>query len=322
MKPFTIKTDPKDRQYMAKISKELKIGIYFIVTIIALYWGINFLKGKDIFGKVNTFYAIYDNVEGLQATSNIFVKGLKVGTVESITFLEETQKFTVKMRIQSKYNIPKNSVAHLYSADIMGNKAIKIEVSNDSIYLPDKSKIVSAIDSDLTTTIVKEIMPLKNKAEHLVDELNKTFISINNVLDTNAVANLNKSIAYLSSTLQNFEKLSKSLANDNDKISGILANVESITSNLKDNNAKINNIFHNFSTLSDSLANIKLANTINDLQNIIAQINSGNGTLGKLVRNDSLYVNLVNSLNSVDLLLKDLRKNPKRYVNLSIFGSN
>ena len=306
---------------MSRISKELKIGIYFIIVIVSIYWGINFLKGRDIFGKVNTFYAVYDNVEGLQSTSNIFVKGLKVGTVESIRFHEETQKFTVKMSIQSKYNIPQNSVAHLYSADIMGNKAIKIEVSNDSVYLKDKSKMESTIDSDLTTTIVNEMMPIKNKAEHLIDQLNTTFQSINNVLDTNTVVNLNKSISSLSKTLHNVERLSQSLANDKDKISSILANAESVSENLKNNNHDITNILHNFSAISDSFANLNLANTVNDIQDIINQIKSGDGTIGKLIQNDSLYVNLANSLYNVDLLLKDLRENPKRYVNLSIFGN-
>lgn len=306
---------------MAKISKELKIGIYFIVTIVALYWGINFLKGKDIFSKVNTFYAIYDNVEGLQSTSNVYMKGLKVGTVESIVFEEKKQMFTVKMRIQSKYNIPQNSIAHLYSSDILGNKAIKIEVSNDSVFLTNNSTMRSIIDNDLTTTLVNEIIPLKKGAEKLIDELNQTFQSVNNVLDTNTVVNIRTSVANLSKTLANVEQMTSSLANDRQKISAILANTESITNNLKGNNEKITNIISNLSSVSDSLSTIKLANAVNELEKVIRQINSGNGTLSKLVYNDSLYINLNKSLNSVDLLLKDLREHPKRYVNLSIFGN-
>lgn len=305
---------------MARISRELKIGIYFIVTIIALYWGINFLKGKDIFGKVNTYYTVFDNVEGLQATSNVLMKGLKVGSVESIKFEEETQQFTVKMRVESKYNIPVNSIACLYSADIMGNKAIKIEVSHETTYLADNSKMMSKVDTDLPTTIVNELIPLKNKAENLIDELNKTFQSVNNVLDTNTVRNLNHSVANLSGTLANVRSLSGSLAGDKDKISSMLANIESITSNLKNNNEKITNTINNFSSLSDSLANIKLASTVNQIEGILSLINSGNGTLGQLIRNDSLYTNLSNSLNGLDMLLRDLRENPKRYVNLSIFS--
>lgn len=303
-----------------KIKRELKIGIYFVVTLVALYWGFNFLKGRDIFGKVNNLYAVYEDVEGLQTTSQVFMKGLKIGTVKAIRLDDDNASFIVELQIKSKFNIPDNSVAHLYSSDIMGNKAIRIFVGDSPVYFADKSFIATEVDSDLTSILKDELMPLKEKVETLLNELNITFKSINTVLDERTTLNLSNGIESLSNTLANLDQISGTLAKNRGSLTASLSNVESITSNLKNNNEKISNIIENFSALSDSLKKVELASTVNELRTVLAQVNSGSGTVGKLMQNDSLYNNLSNSLQNLDLLLEDFRTYPKRYINVSVFG--
>lgn len=302
------------------IRKEVKIGIYFVLSLIALYWGVNFLKGRDVFGKVNTLYTEYEDVEGLQSTSQVFMKGLKIGTVKSIKFNENESRFIVELQIKSNYNIPNNSVAHLYSADIMSNKAIRIAVGDSPDFFKDKDKIGSAVDSDITTMLKDELLPLKEKVEKLVDELNTTFKSVNNVLDERTTKNISNGVAHLSGTLANIEKITEGLNNGKGSILNSLKNVESVTANLKDNNAKINKILDNTTAFTDSLRTLNLNRTLNEVHDLISQINSDKGTIGKLLHNDELYTNLNSSLTNLDLLLEDFRLNPRRYVNVSVFG--
>ncbi|MDR1895829.1 MAG: MlaD family protein [Prevotellaceae bacterium] len=306
-----------------KISKEIKIGIYFSIMLVALVWGINFLKGMDIFGKVNKLYAIYENVEGLQTTSNVSIKGMKVGSVSKIKLDQNNKKFIVELQINSGYNIPSNSVAYIYSSDIMGSKAIKIKIGSSEKMLNDGDKISSAMENDMFSLLMDDLPSIKDSLKRTLKEVDITFKGINKLLSDENIENLSKSIASLEHTMRNLSSLSSALNSSKSSLISSFENIDSITSNLKDNGANINNIIGNFSALSDSLKTFQLAQitqTVEELKTVLNKINSGTGSAGKLIYNDSVYNNLSNSLNNLDALLYDIKEHPKRYINISIFG--
>ena len=303
-----------------KIPKELKIGVYFLVMLIALVWGVNFLKGRDIFGKVNNLYAVFDEVEGLQTTSQVMIKGMKVGTVNRIKLDQKSEKFIVELSVKSGYKIPDNSTAVLFSNDIMGNKAIKITMGDSDGFLKDKDFIKTTVEPDMISALTDDLPKIKDSLMVTVSEMNHIFAQINKLLNDTTIDNIATGMKHLSRTLNNFERLSITLNRNSDKIISTLSNLDSFSANLKDNSDNISKMIANFTDFSDSLKNIRLSDAVDEVNALLARLNSGQGTAGKFIYDDSLYLNLSGSLEKLDLLLNDIRANPKRYVNISVFG--
>ncbi|MDR1169818.1 MAG: MlaD family protein [Prevotellaceae bacterium] len=303
-----------------RLSREFKIGIYFAVTLTALVWGINFLKGKDIFNKVHKFYAVYDEIEGLQTTAQVSIKGLKVGTVSKIRLDQESEKFRIELQIKSNYSIPDNSVAYLFSSDIMGNKAIKIKIGDSPDMLSENSIIKTGKEEDAFSLLMEDLPSIKNNLNKTIKDVDSTFQNINKLFSEKNVDNLSTGITHLAIAMQNISQLSDALNKSKQNLVSSLENIEDITSNLRNNSSNINHIISNFSELSDSLKTVRFAEVINDLKTVVNKVNSGTGTAGKLIYDESVYNNLTNSLNSLDALLSDIKENPKRYVNISVFG--
>lgn len=293
--------------------------MYFIVTLGALLWGINYLSGLDIFNKVNKFYATYENVEGLQKTSPVFIKGMKVGTVSKI-ILERNEKFVVEIKIKSNYQIPDNSTAYIYSSDIMGSKAIKIKTGDSQSLLADGDKITSGREVDMFTLLMDDLPSIKDSLKLTIGEVELTFKKINNLLSDENINRISEGLASLEKTLGNFARFSQTLDRSKSTIVSALDNINLVTANLKDNGDDITGIIKNLAELSDTLKNIRISQTVDKLNALADKVISGTGTAGKLIYNDSLYNTLSGSLNSLDSLLTDIRKRPKRYVNISVFG--
>ncbi|MDR0661479.1 MAG: MlaD family protein [Prevotellaceae bacterium] len=306
-----------------KIKKELKIGIYLVITVAVLYWGLNFLRGKDIFGKNQKFYAVFENVQGLQQTSNVLIRGLKVGMIEKIVLNEEENNFIVTLRIDSKYNIPVGTRAVIYSVDLLGSKAIKLEFGNSDKLHIDGDTLAAGIEGDLTT-VLDGLVPIKDKLNVTLDQVNTLLSSFNKVLNDKSTENLNKGIENFSNITESLNSIAKaldeSIEEEKGTISKLLGNVEEFTDNLKGNNDKINTIISNLVEVSDGLSGANFGDLADNLNDIIRKLKEGEGSLGKALTNDSLYINLVNTTNSLNTLLKDLKENPGRYVQISVFG--
>lgn len=312
------------------ITKEAKIGFFVAACLFAMFWGINFLKGKNIFSPNNVYYAVFTSIDGLENTNDVLINGFKVGLVKSIEFKDiRSGKFLVTLLIGKKYEIPRKTVAKLISNDIMGGKAIKLEVSPDTEYYQPGDTLPSAIEVGLIDQLGHQMVPVKQKAEKLMVDLDsslKVFTEVFNESNreqlNQGIVNLNKSLYHLS---QSTAVLDTMLNTPKGSLRNIFTNVESISNNLKRNNKELTNIIQNFSSVSDSLAKVNIVQTmakldasLKDLNAILLKVNSGEGTLGSLVNNDTLYNNLESASKGLDLLLKDIKNNPKRYVNFSI----
>ncbi len=313
-----------------KITKETKIGIFAALCLFAMFWGINFLKGKNIFSSNNVYYAVFTSIDGLENTNDVLINGFKVGLVKNIEFKDVSSgKFLVTLLIGKKYEIPRKTVAKLISADIMGGKAIKLEVSPDTEYYQPGDTLPTAIEIGLIHQLSSQMIPVKEKAESLMVEIENSLKVFTEVFNEKNRDQLSQGIENLNKTLYNVNRstaaIDTMLNNPNGSLRNIFNNVESISSNLKKNNKELSNIIKNFSSVSDSLAKVNIVQTMarldasmKDLNSILLKINSGEGTLGNLVNNDTLYNNLESASRGLDLLIKDMKNNPKRYVNFSI----
>ncbi|MFO8128879.1 MAG: MlaD family protein [Bacteroidales bacterium] len=314
-----------------KISREFLVGLVFVIAIGAFVWGFNYLKGFDIFRSYSTFYAIYPKVNGLVKSNPVSINGMKVGQVNDIYFEpDNTGLIVVEMAVTTDLPIPDNSVANIYSSDLMGSKAIDLELGNSGEFLETGDTLSSKVDASLKEAVNQQIAPLKNKAEDLIGSIDSLVTVIQGVLNQDARANLENSIANIRKTLENLESASGDIdqlvQSQKVRLADILKNMELITRNISDNNDKIDNIIDNFSTISDSLAKAEIPRTfdninktVNDLALITDKINSGKGTLGLLINDDELYKDLRKTSADLDSLIVDINRNPKKYIRFSIF---
>lgn len=298
-----------------KITKEVKIGIIILITLSIVFWGINFLKGKNIFSKHQVYYALFDEIGGLEETSAVYLSGYQIGIVESVNFLEtQVGKIIVRFSIDNSIAIPENSIASIYGADLLGTKAIKIILSENESLHNSGDTLLTRYEGDLLT----QIAPIKDKVEGVILSID----SVLQILNGNSRKNIRNIIENLDKTSQGLNNL---VDEEKAKISSIVGNFNDISSTLNNNNQKISNILNNFDKVSDSLAQIqfnatmgKLQSTISNFNSISAKIESGEGSIGMLIHNDSLYNNLNKLSADLDLLIKDINENPKKYVQISL----
>lgn len=314
-----------------KIRKEIKVGVIFVVATAILIWGLMYLKGLELLKTSRTFYAVYDQVNGLVAANPISIKGLKVGQVKKLYFDPTNPKnIIVELYVLGDYPIAKNSHARIFSSSLLGSPEVEI-IPGDS---PDMAKtgdtLASMVEATLGQEVNKQLLPLKTKAENLISSIDTIAIIIQQVLNKNTRENLVEAIEHVKQTLGNIahttQNLDTLMGSQRDNLSNIISNVESISNNLKQNNDKITNVLTNFSNISDSLAKARIPTTIAQLNKaignldlILLKINKGEGTVGQLLTNEQLYKEVEKAARDLNLLLEDVKKNPGKYVKVSVF---
>jgi phospholipid/cholesterol/gamma-HCH transport system substrate-binding protein len=302
-----------------KLSREIKIGIFFILILFAVFVVLNFIKSQDVFKSSNNYYVVYDDVEGLTPTSHVFIKGLKVGSVESINFKEQGYQFLVKISLNSKYRLPWHSTAEIFSTDIMGNKAIRIIFSQETQYLCSGDTLLAGAAIGLMATLTEELIPLKNKVDTLVSSLNVTVGALNNVLNTETQANLIAGIASLHQSLHNLQQLTSTLAKEQGTIKNIVQNADSFIAELQKSDKNIAQTMEHLAQFTDSLRSADIKNTLANLNNMLQQVNNPNGSIGKLLHDGSLYNNINRTITHLDSLIVAIQVNPKKYIKISVF---
>ena len=316
-----------------KLSKEVKTGIVVVITIALSIYGFNFLRGTDILSNSNYLYAIYDKTDGLIEANPVMINGVKVGQVQKTKLIKRNNnyKVLVTMILTEKVNIPTGSTAKLISLDLLGSKGIDIQFATNTTFVKNNDTLLTDYEDDLKASLSKQFGPLQKKTEGLVSSIDSIVQVLHEVLNANVKQNLITSFENIKNTLNSLQHAASGLDNlmttEKSKVGVILSKAESLASNLEKNNGKITNILTNFSTLSDSLAKSNIKTTIEHANLAIAQvnglldgINSGKGTVGKLLKNDSIFNNLSRASNDLDLLLVDVKEHPKRYVSISVFG--
>jgi len=311
-------------------SSIIKIGLLLVVAIVLLIWGISYLKGKDVFKNTDYYYVNYKKVNGLTASSSVMINGFKIGQVTRILFYQDTSEYLVaELMVEGEYKIRKGSVAQIYSQDLMGTKAIRLLNGKGELFYQDGDTLPGSIEGDLMEQVNMEMLPLKRKAESLMASIDSTIMMFQAVFNKNTQENLRKTFASIQVTIKNLERstftLDTILTGEKSKLAKIFSNVESITANLKNSNEDISTILKNFSSISDSLAKADIAGTLNkadtallQFNEILSEINNGDGSISQLLHNDTLYQNIENATYHLNRLLRDMHENPKRYVNFSL----
>ncbi len=307
------------------MNRELKIGFVALVAIIALILGLNYLKGLKVFSTERTFYAVYEDIGGLQLGSPVLINGYKVGMVSDISLLAtQNQNLLVSFSIDQEFNIPVNSLCRIVNQDLMGSKGVSLILSKDTLISSSGDTLKSDMESSLQEEVNAQILPLKNKAEELIGSVDSVMAIVTAVLNkdtrqslTNSLQSLDKTFALMSETMV---KVDSMVDKNDERIAKVIKNLESITTNLESGNGEVKRILENFASLSDSLAQSNITATLQNVNAITNKINQGEGSIGLLMKDDKLYKNFEESTKQLAALLEDIKLNPKRYVTFSIIG--
>ena len=302
------------------MNKELKIGFVALLAIVALFIGVNYLKGLDVLNPSRKFYAKYENIGGLKVGSSVFVNGYQVGMVSNIDLLaNENQQLLVTISIEKDFDIPKNSILKIVNQDLMGTKSINLILGDAASFAVDEDTLISGMEGSLQQEVSAQILPLKIKTEELIGSIDSVMTIITAILDKDARENLSNSLQSLDQTFllmnQTMIKVNQIVDQNDERISSIVKNLEA-------NNDEITNILKNFSNISDDIAKSNIKNLLTSLSAASKKINDSEGSLGMLINDKDLYLNLEKSSKELEALIKDIKANPKRYVSFSIIGGS
>lgn len=302
------------------MSKEVKVGLLAVISLVVLYFGFHFLKGSDVFSRSNTYFVEYDNVDGLAVSNPVMLNGYPVGRVIQIDLVpEKNNVLKVSLDIRKNVPLPEGTKAVLVDGGVLGGKAIRLAMGSSANALPDKSILPGEKEPGIMALLQKQAAPVLTHADSLM---------VNLAVVSEGFKETGES---LNKVLANFDKTGNSLnlilAENRTRIGGLMDNLNKLSESLVETEKSIKPLLSNANTLVDSLNALSLGNTIakahqtlDELQKLLAGIKAGDGTAGKLLTDDALYNNLNYTMVSLNQLLANFREHPKRYINVSVFG--
>lgn len=316
------------------MSKEFKIGLVVLSAIFMLYWGGNYLSGSNIFKPQKDFYAIYNNVDGLLISNEVRYNGFKVGRVNDIKFIPETGKWLVTFSVtEESLKFKDSTYAYIASADILGTMIIQLDSLHKGTELAQPGDtLYGVMTPGLQEAVDQRIQPLVKKIENLIGSVDSVIGVVSVILDENTRKNIKTSIEKIPMAVENIlhaTEVTDTIVNqlERARVQDVINNVASFTQTLKENEAALAHIIKNFESISDSLAKANVKKTILEVNRVLAKtdtimsrISKGEGSLGLLINDPQLYNDLVFATADLDFLLRDLRHNPKKYINISVFG--
>ena len=300
------------------MSKEIKTAILVIGALLLVIFGYNYLKGNNLLDNNKILFAKYDNVEGLAPSSPVTINGLPVGRVLSIDFADSSGKLVVQFVIEKEFEFSRNSIARVYGGGLIGGKSLSIVPSGEKgLNAKSGDTLPGELGEGIMELVNQRLTPLQDQVEKVIENTDSLLVNVNSVLDKDTRGNLRDAIANFTVASRNLKGISSSvngmLANNEEKFDRTISNLDTMSTN--------------FAAISDSLSKIEMGGMIADLERTIAdfkelsnKLNSPEGTVGKLLNDDQLYLNLDRTANQMGDLLQDMKLNPKRYVHFSLFG--
>jgi len=313
---------------IVKYTKEIKAGLIALLAIVGFVILFQFMKGKSFFTSDNIYYAKFDNVDGLEQSNPVSINGLKVGQVDKIlpqTAKDGTIYFVVKVLVDKGFNFSKNSTVEIFEPGIMSGKQARIHLVYDKApFAKDGDTLRGTFQSSLMASLSSQVGPVKDQVQSVLTKLDSTMAATNKILDEQnrreikmLLSSLNQTVASFKATSDNTNKL---ISNNQKGIEEVVSNANETMKSAKIAVDKYGKVAENIDTKKLNQTVEKLSEFSGKLNDVIAGIENGKGSLGKLAKDEALYNNLSDTSNNLNILIKDIKENPKRYINISVFG--
>lgn len=292
--------------------KEIKTGVFAVIVLAVALFMIEFLKGKDIFSRNNTYYIIYPSVEGLSVSTGVTVGGYAAGIVSDIVYNRQTMDYTVSASISREFDIPKDSYIEVYSSDILGTRKLRVRMGSSSVMASSGDTLRGCVEADMLSAITGSL-------DSLMRSIGTTVESVNLILDEENRAEVRQLLKRLNSTAGNLDRISAMLQSKSPDIETLLSNLSSISASLDSAATAINGTAANAEAITASLKEADLTGMTDSIRSLAGRLQDPDGSIGKLMSSDSLYNALTALSNDLDSLVNNIRRDPKKYIKISIF---
>ena len=312
-----------------KISKELKAGAIAVLSIVAFVVMFQFMRGKNMFTRDNTYLVQYENVDGLKRSSEVQINGMKVGQVdEIIPKTEENGKiyFLVILLVDPDFKFSKNSTVEITEPGFMSSKILKINAAYDDPIAQDGDMLKSSVKRSMLESLGGEVGPISDQLKQVLKTVDSLGNNANKIFDDQnrreiamLLTNLNQVAKALQTTAHQANAL---ISSNHPKMNRVLDNADKVMLTTNAAVGKYGQLAESIDTqkLNETIASLDA--TIGKLNGVVSSIERGEGSLGKVMKDEQLYHNLQESTRNLNELLKDVKENPKRYVNISVFGKS
>lgn len=299
-----------------KVSKELKIGVFVVTVLVASFFLINYLRGKDIFNKEIEIFARYQELDGLVSSAPVFIKGFKAGKVVSVSYDTDSDDFLVTCSVLKDFRIPEDSKMTIYGVDIMGGKGIRIDLGTSSVMVEDGGDLTPAYEPALLDGLASGVAPLMEKVGNTLDSLNVTVSAVNRLL---ADENISRTMAHIERTMSDVRSIASTIEGKSDELNVFIDNLASISTKFNSITDKADTLASDISSLVSAVSEEDVRSLVTSFRELLENINDPDGTIGKLLTENSVYKSVDELLNDVDSLVRQIQENPKKYIKISVF---
>ena len=302
-----------------KISKEFKIGFFAIAVLVVSFFLINYLRGEDIFNKEIEVSARFGKVEGLVPSAPVFIKGYKAGKVSEVTYDSRSGDFEVVCSVLKDFAIPEDSRMTIYSVDIMGGKGVRIDLGTSSSYVKDGGDLIPAFEAGLMDALGSSIAPLLEKVTSTMDSLSVTVAGVNRLLGDANQSNIAKTLSHLERTMSSLNNVAGDIDGKSDELEAFIDNMAALSGQLGELVSKADGVMDSVSLTAAKISTSDIEGVISSFKELLMNMNDPDGTIGKLFVDNSVYDSVDALLSDVDILVKKIQENPKKYIRLSVF---
>lgn len=302
-----------------KVSKELKLGSFAIIVLLLSFFVINYLRGKDVLNKEIELVSSYGNVEGLVPSDPVYIKGYKAGAVYSVKYNPETDLFDVTCSVLKKFRIPVDSRMTIYSRDIMGGKAILIDLGSSQDCVSDGSYLEPASKPDMMASISDSVVPITERLTSAISNIDSVAISLKGFLNEANSSKFSRTLANLEYTVSNARKVSEMLEGKSDELESFIDNLAVISDRLGSVAVKADSTMTDVMSIASAVDSADIAGTVASFKTLLDSIQDPDGTIGKLIYDGKVYSSFDQLLKDVDEVVNKVKENPRKFIKISLF---
>ena len=302
-----------------KNTKELKIGIFVVVILTASFFLVNYISGEDIFNKEYKITGKYENVEGLVPSAPVFIKGFKAGKVTEVNYMTEEGEFEVVCSVSSSFPVPTDSKMVIYAVDLMGGKGVKIALGEAEESAEDGAQLETAFEAGLVDELGASIKPLLAKVGNTLDSLSVLVSGVNTILSEENVRRIDGTLANLEKTMSSVKGIAATINGKSAELEAFMDNLSAFSGKLEGLSEKVDTTITGFNGVVDQLNEADIKGLVASFKELVENINDPDGSINKLMKDDSVYNSVDSLLNDVNILVKKIQENPRKYLKISVF---
>ena len=302
-----------------KNAKELKIGIFVVVILTASFFMINYLRGEDIFNREYKVTGKYENVEGLVPSAPVFIKGFKAGKVTEVNYMTEEGEFEVVCSVSSAFPVPSDSKMVIYAVDLMGGKGVKIALGEAEESAEDGAQLETAFEAGLVDELGASIKPLLAKVGNTLDSLSVLVSGVNSMLSEENVRRIEGTLANVEKTMASVKGIAATINGKSAELEAFMDNLSAFSGKLEGLAEKVDTTITGLNGVVNQLNESDIKGLVSSFKELVENINDPDGSINKLMKDDSVYNSVDSLLNDVNILVKKIQENPKKYLKISVF---